>query len=254
LEYVKRIHTVNAAGEILATKDVVYYQMDKKTLLTHGGTPANWYNSAGYGPEGKGVKHEYVFENGMQARDPMWNLRQNSVIGSLGAHGIYSGNGSITKTAKRDYDFSWDPIDASDAIAKRHDMNYANIKAFDVVEDTRTLDADNQMVSEIQHYLYSIPFQMLIGMRVPKETLLSALSQNKFIGILADYKEWKTNYMLKNGLDPTSVSDNQKISLDSWFIRFAYIKSDESYTNERSFNLSILLMAKSQTKDEEKKK
>jgi len=32
LEYVKRIHTVDAQGQVLATKDIVYYQMDDKTL------------------------------------------------------------------------------------------------------------------------------------------------------------------------------------------------------------------------------
>ncbi|HRP55601.1 RHS repeat-associated core domain-containing protein [Agriterribacter sp.] len=254
LEYVKRIHILNVNKQVLSTKDVVYYQMDKKTLLAHGGTPPDWYNSAGYGPEGKGVKHEYYYENGKQAREPLWNLPQNSFINSLGAHGIYSGDGSITKTGTKDYDFSWQPIDASDAIAKRHDMNYANVSAFDVVEDSRTLFADRQMVEETQRYLNSIPFRILIGQNVASETIVSAISQNKFIGILADYKEWKTKYMKENNLSFDKIEDNIKISLNSWRVRLAYINSDKDRRKERLLNLGVLLTTKEQTSDAKKNK
>jgi hypothetical protein len=252
LEYVKRIHTVNAAGEILATKDVVYYQMDKKTLLAHGGTPANWYNSAGYGPEGKGVKHEYVFENGEEYKKPIWNLPQNSYMGSSASHGLYSGNGSITYTRERDYDFSWQPIDQADAIAKRHDINYASVHAYDVVEDTRTLFADKQMVNEANQLLTSIPIQLLFGKRVAAETIVAAESQRQFIGILSDYKEWKTGYMRQYHLDPTNAEDNKKVSLGSWRVVWDYLNSDKDRRKERLFNLAVLMAAKSQTDDKKK--
>jgi hypothetical protein len=225
--------------------------MDEKTLLAHGGTPANWYNSAGYGPEGKGIKHEYWLENSQKSNiQDVWNLPQNSIIGSLEAQGIYSGNGSITYTGEKDYDFSWKPIDKADAIAKRHDMNYASVHAYDVVEDTRTLYADKQMVREDRAFLKSIPLRLLFMQRVAGETAIAAKSQEKFIGILADYKEWKTNYMLKVGLNPANIDENKKVSLSSSFIRAAYVNSDENRVKERLFNLGVLLTTKSQINDE----
>jgi RHS repeat-associated protein len=255
LEYVKRVHTVDAKGNVIATENTIYYTMDEQTLLAHGGTPANWYNAAGYGPEGKGIKHEYYLQNGEKSEmADVWELQQNSLIGSLSSHGLYSGDGAITYTGKKDYDFSWKPIDASDAIARRHDINYRKVGAFDVVEDTRTLSADKQMVDETQKYLYSSPFRMLLGERIAGETMVSLMSQNKFIGILADYKEWKAGYMLKNGLDPTSPEHNKKVTLDNINVMLDYINSDGNRKEERMFNLSILRITKSQTRDDKKKK
>ncbi|MBI5372838.1 MAG: hypothetical protein HZA79_12520 [Sphingobacteriales bacterium] len=245
LEYVKRIHTVNAQGQVIATKDIIYYQMDDETLRAHGGTTKGLYNSAGYGPEGKGIKHEYYFENGRQASDPVWNLK-----GSYATHGLYSGDGCITYTSKKDYDFSWKPIDQADAIAKRHDMNYSSVGAYDVVEDSRTLSADKQMVEETAHFLNTIPRRVIFGERVAGETIVAAKSQNAFIGILADYKEWKQKYMRRQGLDPNSKEDNKKVSLDSWKVKYAFVRSKQGSLAK----LAILLAAKSQTSESEDKK
>src|SRR5690606_17208279 len=133
--------------------------------------------------------------------------------------------------------FTWQPIDQADAIAKRHDINYDQVGSYDVVEDSRTLFADKQMVNEARQFLGSIFQRMLFGERVAGETIVAAKSQEMFIGILADYKEWKTNYMITNKLDPTSESDNRKVSLDSWVIKFEYINSDKNRRKERLFNL-----------------
>lgn len=254
LEYVKRIHTVNAAGKILTTKDIVYYQMDEKTLLAHGGTPADWYNSVGYGPEGKGIKHEYYYQNGKQEGDPVWELP-----GSYTTHGLYSGDGSITYTGRPDangkkgYDYSWDPIDAVDAIAKRHDEHYTKVGAYDVVEDSRTLFADLQMIDESTQYLMSIPFKLVTVQRVAGETIAGATGQKALMTVFADYKAWKQKYMISRGLDPTSEFDNKIVSIDRWYYRLKYVNSVKGEKIKRTEYLGILLGAKSKTGDDKKK-
>jgi hypothetical protein len=228
--------------------------MDEKTLLAHGGTPANWYNSAGYGPEGKGVKHEYYYQNGKQEGDPVWELP-----GSYATHGLYSGDGSITYTGRPDesgrkgYDYSWDPIDATDAIAKRHDEHYSKVGAYDVVEDSRTLFADLQMVEESTQYLLSVPFKLITGQRVAGETIAGATGQKALMTVFADYKAWKQKYMISEGLDPTSEFDNKIVSLDRWYYRLKYVNSTKSEKVKRAGYLSILLAAKSKTGDDNKK-
>ena len=249
LEYVKRIHTVNSKGKIIATEDKIYYLMDDQTLRAHGGTTKGPYNSAGYGPEGIGIKHEYYRENGQEYKKPVWELRQNSALSSASAHGLYSGNGSITYTGgfygENDYDFTWDPIDQSDAIAKKHDMDYDKIGVYDVVEDSRSLSADLEMVRATSKFLKSIPQRIASGERVVGETIVSATSQNVFIGILADYKDWKQKYMREKRLDPNNKEDNQKISLDSWKVMLAFVRSKQG----SFYKLGILLTTKSQTSD-----
>lgn len=252
LEYVKRIHTVDSKGQVIFTTDILYYQMTDQRLRVHGGTTKGLYNSAGYGPEGKGIKHEYYLANGEKYQEPIWDLSQNSFMGSLSSHGLYSGDGSITKTGQKDYDFSWKPIDAADAIAKRHDMNYSSVHAYDVVEDNRTLFADKQMVNEDKDFLESVPLRLIFGGRVAGETIVAAESQQKFIGILADYKEWKRGYLIENHLDPNNIDDNKKVFLSNWRVKFAYINSDKERRKERSANLVILLGAKSETNEKKK--
>jgi len=249
LEYVKRIHTVNPQGQVLATKDIVYYTKSDQEIRAMGGTPASRYNSAGYGSEGKGIKHEYWLENGQKSNiKDVWNLP-----GSYATHGLYSGDGCITYTGEKDYDFTWEPIDAVDAIAKRHDDNYRKVGAFDVVEDSRTLSADLQMVDEATKYLNSIPFKKITGQRVAGETIVAAFSQQKLMNILSDYKQWKTNYMIKKGLDPNNADDVKKISLDKFKHRMAYIYSDKDGKMRRAANLVVLLAAKSKTSGKKEK-
>ncbi|MFN8266121.1 MAG: RHS repeat-associated core domain-containing protein [Chitinophagaceae bacterium] len=255
LEYVKRIHTIDAQNQIISTKDIVYYTMSEQQIIALGGTPAGKYNSVPYGPEGKGIKHEYYFSNGRQASDPVWNLK-----GSFATHGLYSGDGSITYTGKPDakgkkgYDYSWIPIDAADAIAKRHDINYSNVGAYDVVEDSRTLFADRQMVDEATQYLNSVPFRLATGQRVAIETIVAAEGQKHLMTIFADYKEWKQKYMISRGLDPTSEADNKIVSLDRWYYRMKYVNSVKGEKTKRIGYLAVLLGAKSQTSDDKKKK
>ena len=110
--------------------------------------------------------------------------------GSYATHGLYSGDGSITYTGrpnangKKGYDYSWAPIDAADATAKRHDKHYTNVGAYDVVEDSRTLFADVQMVDEATQYLKSVPFRLATGQRVAGETIAGATGQKALMTVL----------------------------------------------------------------------
>jgi RHS repeat-associated protein len=255
LEYVKRIHTVNPQGLVISTKDIVYYTKSEQEIKAMGGTTAGSYNSAAYGPEGKGIKHEYYLQNGDKSNiKDVWELP-----GSYATHGLYSGDGSITYTGQKDangkkgYDYSWVPIDAVDAIAKRHDIHYTNVGAYDVVEDSRTLFADLQMVDEATQYLKSVPFRLLTGQRVAGETIVAATGQKTLMSVFADYKEWKQKYMTSRGMNPTSEADNKIVSLDSWYYRLKYINSDKKRRRDRVANLVILLGAKSKTGDDKKK-
>ena len=256
LEYVKRIHTVNAQGQVLSTKDIVYYTKSEQEIKAMGGTPAGRCNSAAYGPEGKGIKHEYYLENGAKSNiKDVWDLP-----GSFATHGLYSGDGSITYTGKPDangkkgYDYTWAPIDAADAIAKRHDVHYSNVGAYDVVEDSRTLFADLQMVDEATQYLKSVPFKLATGQRVAGETIVAATGQKSLMTVFADYKAWKQKYMINRGMDPTSEVDNKIVSLDRWYYRLKYVNSVKGEKSKRWGYLAILLGAKSQTSDDKKKK
>lgn len=88
--------------------------------------------------------------------EPQWDLQQKGWLskGSIGNHGWYMGQGSISLTGSiyEEWDFSMAPMDRVDAISKTHDINYAKIteqyKGF--LEDTRSLKADQQMVSELK--------------------------------------------------------------------------------------------------------
>jgi hypothetical protein len=206
--------------------------MSDKQILANGGTPKSSTNAASYGSEGKGIKHEYYLENGQKLPREEWDSRQNNVKGEVAFHGLYSGPGSITKDGrnKENYDFSFKPIDAADAIAKTHDMNYAqaapaeNYQGF--IEDTRTLAADNQMVKEVKAFLSANSPMKLKPTNAPEpsaETLLSAQSQLIMISALARYKTWKIERMKSLKLDknnPEHMQDS-RVTLEnykvSWF-------------------------------------
>jgi hypothetical protein len=256
LEYVRRIHTVDGEMNVISTKDIIYYKMSNEDLIMLGGTPSGGYYAAGFGPEGRGVKHEYYFVNGESAgKKPVWDLSQGSIAGSLGSHGIYSGAGSITHSGRgTDYDFSWSPIDQPDAIAKRHDINYSIAAGYQYqgfAEDTRTLGADLQMINEVNNFLMTEKTQLVItGRTTVIESIVTAMSQKSFISILADYKEWKNDYMIKNKLDPKNPNDMQKVSINNLRDRINYIFSNPFKIKERIINSNAILKATKPTPDQ----
>ncbi|HTN08213.1 RHS repeat-associated core domain-containing protein [Agriterribacter sp.] len=198
LEYVKRIHTVAGNGMVIHTEDYVYYQMSENQLSALGGTSAGRYNAGGHGPKGEGVQHQYINASGEPIGE-RWDLPRNSLIQSASTHGLYSGGGSITDGNGK-YDFSWQPVDIADAIAKAHDMEFASEAGGDgyqgYVEDVRTLAADRRMLQRIQAAQNGASAEDL-GLETPfrgdiaGETTAAFAGQKKFIGMLAEYKTWK---------------------------------------------------------------
>lgn len=119
-----------------------------------------------YGPLGKGVVHYYYNASG-DVYDTRWDQKQDDVKSDFAYHALYSGTGSVTYDGgeSNNYDFGFRPLDWSDAIAKRHDMDYAAVTATGekyagFLEDVRTLQADLDMVDRLKHF-YLVRFLRL---------------------------------------------------------------------------------------------
>lgn len=197
LEYVSIHHYANGVNGIN-----MHYKSTDKDINKINGRTAGMYNSASYGPMGKGVVHYYYNSKGKTIRTE-WDQRQKGGSSDFAYHGLYSGPGSITIDGGEksiNYDFTFQPIDWSDAIAKRHDMDYASVTATGekyggFLEDIRTVNADRDMIQRINDY--TNPFKILEGVETPYRTSwsvemdLSMQGQLIVIGALAAYKQWK---------------------------------------------------------------
>jgi RHS repeat-associated protein len=197
LEYVSIHHYSDGT---IGTK--THYKSTDKEINKINGTTSGVYNSASYGPQGKGVVHYYYDNKGSVSRTE-WDQKQEGGQSDFAYHGLYSGPGSVTKDGGKgstNYDFSFQPIDWSDAIAKRHDMDYAAATATGekyagFLEDVRTVQADRDMVQRINDY--TNPFKKVEGVETPFRTSwsgemdMSMEGQLVVIGALATYKQWK---------------------------------------------------------------
>ena len=199
LEYVSMHHYAKGTVE---TK--MFYKSTDKEINQRGGTTAGMYNSASYGPLGKGVVHYYYDRKGaLLPKETKWDQKQEGGFSDYKFHGLYSGPGCITKDGgdkSSNYNFSFQPIDWADAIAKRHDMDYAAATAIGdayagFLEDVRTVQADKDMVQRIKNYSNS--FKNVTGVETPFRTSYSVemvgtmMGQKIVIGALANYKQWK---------------------------------------------------------------
>lgn len=123
--------------------------------------------------------------------------------------------GSIAKDGgnSTNYDFGFQPIDWSDAIAKRHDMDYAKATETGGVyagflEDTRTLQTDKDMIARVKDLLGNIsnPFKKngVDGVETPFRTSTSGEMEASLngqlivIGAVATYKKWKIDSKYTN--------------------------------------------------------
>jgi RHS repeat-associated protein len=211
LEYISIHHYSNGA-----VSQTEFYKMTDKEIKRLGGTTAGIHNSVPYGAGGRGIVHYYYNEAGEKIKT-YWEQRQTGGQSDFEYHGLYSGPGSITHDGKpksTNYDFTQQPIDWGDAIAKRHDMDYAkaapnNYASY--LEDTRTLQADKDMVARIDNLIENnaskIPGMDLDGpdgvdTPVRKHTSLelegSLIGQRVLINALAIYKQWKVDNKLGN--------------------------------------------------------
>ena len=211
LEYLSVHHYAN--GAVSKTE---FYKMTNKDIRRLGGTTAGVHNSVPYGSGGKGIVHYYYDQEGNRGKT-LWEQRQTGGMSDLEFHGLYSGAGSITKDGKPksiNYNFDEQPIDWGDAIAKRHDEDYAAIASknyANYLEDVRTVEADRNMVTRIDNLLknnwYKIPGMELNGpegvdtpvrTRTSSELEGSLLGQRVIINALATYKQWKIDNKLGN--------------------------------------------------------
>jgi len=211
LEYISIHHFTN--GSVGKTE---FYKMNDKQIKRLGGTTAGVHNSVPYGSGGKGIVHYYYNETG-EINKTLWEQRQTGGLSDLEFHGLYSGPGSITfdgKSKSTNYDFHQQPIDWGDAIAKRHDMDYAEAAPDNYagyLEDVRTLQADKDMVTRIDN-LYKENWYKVLGMdlngpegvETPVRTITSTelegslAGQRILINALAVYKQWKVDNNLGN--------------------------------------------------------
>ncbi|MDO5655049.1 MAG: DUF6443 domain-containing protein [Flavobacteriaceae bacterium] len=204
LEYVSVHHYAN--GAVSKTE---YYKMSNSQIKRLGGTTAGIHNSVPYGAGGKGIAHYYYNDAGNRIDTKThWEQQQTGGTSDFAYHGLYSGPGSITYDGvekSTNYNFDAQPIDYADAIAKRHDMDYAaaageNYAGY--LEDVRTLQADRDMVQRIDDFVN--PFKSVNGIETPVRTSYSTemdfsmLGQRVLINALATYKQWKVDKELGN--------------------------------------------------------
>ena len=208
LEYVSVNHYANGTTGL-----TMFYKMTDKGIKQLGGTKAGIHNSVSFGPEGKGVVHNYYNDKG-EVTDTYWEQRQSGGKSDFQWHGLYSGPGCVTYDGKGNYNFNMQPIDWADAIAKQHDKDYdalARDNYAGFLEDIRTVQADRDMVTRIDNFLkknwYKIPGTKLEGpdgVETPVRTTSSTelegtlAGQRVIINALAIYKQWKIDNKLGN--------------------------------------------------------
>jgi len=146
--------------------------------------------SAGFGPEGRGVKYTYFRMNdeGKLIPEPAektWEVRQDGGD-MLSRHGLYYGEGSITTKGplfeheqapgKGYYDFGYKPIDMGDALGRSHDKEEDNT-SFKGWQNPQNILADIRFVKGLEKFLelakdenYKDPFT---GRRPSEEGLSS---------------------------------------------------------------------------------
>ncbi len=212
LEYISVHHYAN--GAVSKTE---YYKMSNKQIRRLGGTTAGIHNSVAYGSQGRGIVHYYYNDNG-DVTKTQWEQRQTGGRSDFVYHGLYSGPGCITydgSEGSTNYNFDAQPIDWADAIAKRHDMDYADAtkeggEYAGYLEDVRTLQADKDMVERVDDITAAFlnnPFapNEVDGVETPVRTSYSTemygtlLGQRVLINALATYKQWKIDNNLGNG-------------------------------------------------------
>jgi RHS repeat-associated protein len=123
--------------------------------------------SAGFGPEGKGVKYTYFRINDERKLDfenspKDWEVRQNDIGSEITRHGLYAGEGSITKKGplfeseegpgKGYYEDGYKPIDMGDALARVHDKE-EDFVGFKGWQNPQNIFADIRLVKGLEKYL-----------------------------------------------------------------------------------------------------
>jgi RHS repeat-associated protein len=208
LEYISIHHFANGTDGIK-----MHYKSTDKAIEKINGTTAGSYNAASYGPLGKGVIHYYYKSDGtINNSKTRWDNQRIDNASKAANHGLYSGPGCITDRYGN-YDFNRQPIDWADAIAKKHDMDYATAtssgpKYAGYLEDTRTVQADRDMIFRVGNILQDIEESGELGVAGVEtpfrrsssgEMRAALIGQLYAISALATYKQWKIDNNYTNG-------------------------------------------------------
>jgi len=172
-EYVHYYVFLNNEGTVV-TKVIAedFRNMSNRQIkLTHGMSGSEFYKeySQSFGPEGRGVKYTYFSDYGSAG------FYQNGISemfvkdNRFYKHGIYYGPGCPTVNGTRfeqgkgvnDYDYSLDPIDEVDEMARKHDQEYDFDGYGDngswlfpaSLTDYQTIEADRGFVQELKDYI-----------------------------------------------------------------------------------------------------
>lgn len=172
LEYIHFTVILNKDGTIFKKFIAEDFRSKPEAEMNKIHKTTNFYRSfsAGFGPEGKGVKYTYfkIGENEMTFAGAGYEVSQNTISSEISRHGLYAGAGSITAKgplfeAKLGaeiggsgyYDFGYKPIDMVDALSRKHDMeeDYAGFQGW---QDPRNIFADIRFVKGLEKYLENV--------------------------------------------------------------------------------------------------
>lgn len=225
MEYLTIHHYANGA-----VSQTEYYKMSDAQINRLGGTTAGWHNSVAYGSQGKGIEHKFYDKQGNVTR-VHWEMRQTNFKSDLRYHGLFSGPGAATDdglSGSVNYSFDLQPIDWADAIAKRHDEDYAAVAGENYagyMEDIRTLKADLDMINRIDalvaSFLNPLTDTGVSGVDTPFRTSYSTemdgtlMGQRVVIKALATYKKWKIKNNLGN--NDLYIDNREAFAKDHWF-------------------------------------
>lgn len=199
-----------------------------------------------FGEEGQGIKWTYYFANG--EKKEYWEMNQNSIAGSIEYYGLYSGQGCITLNGPREdvqgpnsiglkiqnaYDFSFNPIDYPDMISKIHDAWQSPI-------------VDNQgWLEDSRHWASNI---WLLNMAQNSPDNMSREADQRIRRMIflfeavTTYNEWKYNWLLSNGYDPSLAYNQQFVSLSDW--------DTKAFSRERKMKKRLLIAGGGKSKEE----
>jgi len=178
---------------------------DAQIREIHKMSPKRFYKkfSKSFEKLGRGVLYKYYYyEDGILVDTEAYFDLQSKIT----RHGIYYGSGCITRAgdtgvepkteidAHNFYDFSFDPIDEVDALAKQHDLDYATIPDYEGwFKDNRTLDADVDFVQGLDEYLKKTKDKNYIDSytgRPPSKEAKSAAKNARTAFSIVAIKKW----------------------------------------------------------------
>ncbi|HEV8285590.1 MAG TPA: RHS repeat-associated core domain-containing protein [Chitinophagaceae bacterium] len=218
LEYIHFVVLLDKNGSYLKKYLVEDFRNRSEKEMNSIHKTANFYTqySAGFGPLGRCVQYTYFQQNNegkyeLLKTDKTTEVDQNSFESKQTRHGLYYGEGSITKKGpyfdiKRgvtgQYDFGYKPIDMVDALGKEHDME-EDKTSFKGWQHPQNIFADIRFVKGLTKYLKLAKSDDFIDPftgRKPSEEAVKAARNAKILFTLEiEIKKAKLLEMFKHG-------------------------------------------------------